>query len=45
MGLIDWIVGLYSTPEGKMKLFRILFWISTAFMLFGLGIIIFFIFG
>lgn len=45
MGLIDRIVGMYQTPEGKMKLFRILFWISTAFMLFGFAIIIFFIFG
>lgn len=45
MGLIDRIMEMYSTPEGKMKLFRILFWISTAFMLFGLGLIVFYIFG
>jgi hypothetical protein len=45
MGLIDRIMGMYKTPEGKMKLFRILFWISTAFMLFGLGLIVLFVFG
>lgn len=45
MGLIDWFVGLYQTPEGKMRLFRVLFWISTAFMLFGLGLIVLWAFG
>ncbi|MFQ6106886.1 MAG: hypothetical protein ACE5QF_04790 [Thermoplasmata archaeon] len=44
MGLIDRIIGMYQTPEGKMKLFRVLFWISTAFMLFGLAVIIFLMF-
>jgi len=45
MGLIDWFVGLYQTTEGKMRLFRILFWIATAFMLFGLGLIVLSVFG
>ncbi len=45
MGLIDRIIGMYQTPEGKMKLFRILYWISTAFVLLGFAIIVFLIFG
>ncbi|MCJ2557064.1 MAG: hypothetical protein LN416_08810 [Candidatus Thermoplasmatota archaeon] len=45
MGLIDKFVEMYQTPEGKMRLFRILFWISTAFMLFGLGLIVLSVFG
>ncbi|MFQ6129141.1 MAG: hypothetical protein ACE5QW_09605 [Thermoplasmata archaeon] len=43
-GLIDKIVEMYQTPEGKMKLFRILFYISLGFLLFGYAVIIFFIF-
>ena len=45
MGLVDKFVEMYQTPEGKMKLFRILFWISTAFMLFGLSLIVFYVFA
>ncbi|MFQ5910460.1 MAG: hypothetical protein ACE5IJ_07040 [Thermoplasmata archaeon] len=42
--LVGKILDMYRTPEGKMKLFRILFYISTAFMLLGFAIILSYIF-